>query len=162
MNLSFVISTDPQGLTNVDSKRRIRQHASREMWKARKRDQAKDAAAETPTPNIGRARQSAAASRAAQHIIYPCGVRRPRTRTTADVGLTPREAKYDGLDSRVSRTILSRRPSPRNDPVSILRASCLDPFFRYPIEMKPLEQRIVHHGQSARRIPPILLDQVDF
>jgi hypothetical protein len=156
MDLSFVTATSLGELTNAKSKRQIRQHASKEMWKVRKRDHTdsdKTLALRIPRKPTRRPNEQSSQ----QIIVYPPSTRRLITGDGRQhMGLmTPASSISGDSDDRpdvqsespefVRRALLS-------PPVGRLGAGRLDPFTHYPVEIDSAEQRILHHGKPARPI----------
>jgi hypothetical protein len=76
MDLSFITATSLGELSNAKSKRQIRQHASKEMWKVRKRDSTADPD-KALTVRITRKPGRRAHEQSSQQIIvYPRSTRR--------------------------------------------------------------------------------------
>ena len=150
MDLSFVTATSLGELTNAKSKRQIRQHASKEMWKVRKRDTSDSD--KTLALRITRKPARRAHEQSSQQIIvYPQSTRRLITSDSRQhMGLiTPIPAisdDYDGLPEGKAEP-LDALPhillSPR---VSRLGGGRLDPFTRYPVQIDPPEERILFHA----------------
>jgi hypothetical protein len=159
MDLSFVTATSLGELTNAKSKRQIRQHASKEMWKVRKRDHADSdkalALRITRKPTRRPHEQSSQ-----QIIVYPRSTRRLITGDSRQhMGLmTPVSSISDDGDDRpdiqsespeVVRSVLL------NPPVSRLGAGRLDPFTHYPVEIDLPERQILYHGELGLPIHDI-------
>jgi hypothetical protein len=149
MDLSFVTATSLGELTNAKSKRQIRQHASKEMWKVRKRDHADSDKALTLRVTRKPARRAHEQS-SQQIIVYPQSTRRLISDSRQHMGLmTPVSAtSEDDFGSPVRQfeppdTVRHILLSP---PVSRLGAGRLDPFTHYPVQISLPEQRILHHA----------------
>ena len=150
MDLSFVTATSLGELTNAKSKRQIRQHASKEMWKVRKRDHTdsdKALALRITRKPTRRAHEQSSQ----QIIVYPQSTRRLISDSRQHMGLlTPVSATSDDNDglldvkSEASDAVQHILLSPS---VSRLGAGRLDPFTNYPVQIDLVEQRILHHGQ---------------
>jgi hypothetical protein len=156
MDLSFVTATSLGELTNAKSKRQIRQHASKEMWKVRKRDHTdsdKTLALRIPRKPARRPHEQSSQ----QIIVYPQSTRRLITSDSRQhLGLmTPVSSTSDDSDDRPdiqSESPELMRHALFNHPISRLGAGRLDPFTHYPVEIDVPEQRILHHGEPARPI----------
>ena|SRR2546423_12281505 len=152
MDLSFVTATNLGELTNARSKRQIRQHASKEMWKVRKRDHI------DPDKGLALRITRKPARRPHEHssqqiIVYPQSTRRLISDSRQHTGLmTPVSCASDDNDTfpdgktESSDAVQHVSLSPT---VSRLGAGRLDPFAHYPVEIGLTEQRILYHGQSA-------------
>jgi hypothetical protein len=163
MDLSFVTATSLGELTNAKSKRQIRQHASKEMWKVRKRDHTdsdKTLALRIPRKPARRPHEQSSQ----QIIVYPRSTRRLITGDSRQhMGLmTPVSSISDDDDDHPD--IQSESPevvrrTPFGPLVSRLGAGRLDPFTHYPVEIDLPEQRILYHGELVLSMHYIFLDQ---
>jgi hypothetical protein len=149
MDLSFVTATSLGELTNAKSKRQIRQHASKEMWKVRKRDSTADADKALTVRTTRKPGRRAHEQSSQQIIVYPPSTRRVITDGRQQLGLmTPVSSSSDDEgghsadqpdESEVVETIIS--PS-----LDRLGAGHLDPFTHYPIEINVAERWILYHA----------------
>src|SRR5271169_441977 len=163
MDLSFVTATSLGELTNAKSKRQIRQHASKEMWKVRKRDHTdsdKTLALRIPRKPARRPHEQSSQ----QIIVYPQSTRRLITGDSRQhLGLmTLVSSISDDSDDRPDTQSESpefMRRALLNPPVSRLGAGRLDPFTHYPVEIDLPEQRILHHGEPSTAHSPYFFDQ---
>jgi hypothetical protein len=149
MDLSFVTATSLGELTNAKSKRQIRQHASKEMWKVRKRDHTDSDKALALRITRKPARRAHEQS-SQQIIVYPQSTRRLISDGRQQLGLmTPVSMCLDDDESlpldqaEQSDTLQHILLHPT---VSRLGAGRLDPFTHYPVEVSLPEQRILHHA----------------
>lgn len=140
MDLSFVTVTNPGDLITAKSKRQIKQHASKEMWK-RRRDKG-------PAPRIAREMTPRTDQDSLQHlIVYPQSL---FSGSRQHVGLTtPVSATSE--DDESPRTGQSEKPDARRHglldlPVSRFGGGCLDPFTPYPVEIDLPGRRILQHA----------------
>lgn len=161
MDLSFVTATSLGELTNAKSKRQIRQHASKEMWKVRKRDHTdsdKTLALRIPRKPARRPHEQSSQ----QIIVYPQSTRRLITGDSRlHLGLMTSVSSISD-DSDDHPDIQSESPefmrrALLNPPVSRLGAGRLDPFTHYPVEIDLPEQRILHHGEPSTAHSPYFL-----
>ena len=154
MDLSFVTATNLGELTNAKSKRQIRQHASKEMWKVRKRDTSESDKALALRLTQKPARRAHEQS-SQQIIVYPQSTRRLITGDSRQhMGLmTPVSTTSDEHDDlpEVKAELLDALPHVLLSPaVSRLGAGRLDPFTRYPVQIALAEQRILYHALDDR------------
>lgn len=150
MDLSFVTATSLGELTNAKSKRQIRQHASKEMWKVRKRDSTADADKALTLRATRKPARRAHEQSSQQIIVYPQSTRR----------LISDSRQHLGLMTPVSTTSENEESLPADDPdnsdvvrqtlmsplADRLGAGYLDPFTHYPIDIELPEQRILYHA----------------
>ena len=152
MELAFVTSTDLHGLSNAKSRRQIRQHASREMWKNRRSRPSVDPGGELPVRPGWWTPHGVNESSGPEFRAHPSAAQPQKAGRLASTGLlTPISPISDRAEDRDQSTDDFRYVFPSRLG-TMLGTGRLDPFTRYPIEMKPLEQRIIHHGQSATRL----------
>jgi hypothetical protein len=150
MNLSFVTATTPGGLSNAGSKRRIRAHASKEMWKRRQ-----DKTGEAPALRITAEMASRANQDSLEHlIVYPQSMQRPFSGSRQHVGLTtPVSATSEddeSLPTDRSENLDARQHALMDLPVSKLECGRLGPFTLYPVGVNLPELRILQHALDDR------------
>jgi hypothetical protein len=149
MDLSFVTATSLGELTNAKSKRQIRQHASKEMWKIRKRDNTDSDKAPALRATQKPARH-AHEQTSQQIIVYPQSTRRLISDSRQHMGLmTPVSETSEDDDIPVfgqAEPSDAVRHVLLSSPVSRFGSSRLDPFTHFPVRINIAEQRILHHA----------------
>jgi hypothetical protein len=149
MDLSFVTATSLGELTNAKSKRQIRQHASKEMWKVRKRDHTDSDKALALRITRKPARRAHEQS-SQQIIVYPQSTRRLISDSRQHLGLmTPVSASSEDEEGTLigqPEQLDTVRHILLSPAVCRLGAGRLDPFTHYPVEINLPEQRILHHA----------------
>jgi hypothetical protein len=150
MDLSFVTATSLGELTNAKSKRQIRQHASKEMWKVRKRDSTTDASKPLTVRITRKPGRRAHEQSSQQIIVYPPSTRRVISDGRQHLGLmTPVSTSSDddgGFSADASDELEGVEQTIVSPSLDRVGAGHLDPFTHYPIEINVAERWILYHA----------------